>query len=147
MDDSDLPSLSKFHSFLGIGSAARENVYSRGGKEKKANRVSFKSRWNDWHFHCWSMSKRVPKFQNAWNVSTFSRYVSFFFYFYCENFIFNIPISIDRWSILTNLYCFHVNLSLCNPCIVQAVSRACYSRTVFFLTRAQKLQMSRACKS
>lgn len=112
MDDSDLPSLSKFHSFLGIGSAARENVYSRGGKEKKANRVSFKSRWNDWHFHCWSMSKRVPKFQNAWNVSTFSRYVSFFFYFYCENFIFNIPISIDRWSILTNLYCFHVNLSL-----------------------------------
>lgn len=33
---------------------------------------------------------------NARNVSTFSRYVSFFFYFYCENFIFNIPISIDR---------------------------------------------------
>lgn len=71
--------------------------WSRVEKKKKKHRVSFKSRWNDWHFHYWWMSKRVPKFQcskcistlRMWNVISFS----FLFYFYYENLTFNILIN------------------------------------------------------
>lgn len=142
---SDLLSLSKFHSFLGIGCRAWKCLFTRW---KRTNRVSFKSRWNDWHFRYWWMSKRVPKFQ--W-LNCISRHVCemhhitfFFFYFYYENLIFNILKTIDTspYKISIRLICivFTPGINLSAPCkrIVEA-PRACYSRMLFFLTRAQKL--------
>lgn len=68
----------------------------------------------------------------------------FFFYFYYENLIFNILKTIDTslYKISIQLICivFTPGINLSAPCkrIVEA-PRACYSRMLFFLTRAQKL--------